>query len=184
MPSPSPNALRALETKKGEAQYPAQARGLSDVAQLIRANVGLEVAWVDAGGWDTHQGQAGRLRRNLDHLGRGLAAFREDIGDRMEHTLVLVMTEFGRTVKENGTAGTDHGHGSVMIAMGGGVNGKKVHGSWPGLAPEQRYQGRDLAVTTDFRDVFTEVLKKQLGLSDVGRAIGDYSAKGDLGLLR
>ncbi len=117
-------------------------------------------------------------------LARGLAAFREDIADRMEHTLVLVMTEFGRTVKENGTGGTDHGHGSVMIALGGNVNGKKVHGKWPGLAPDQRYEGRDLAVTTDYRDVFAEVLQKQLGVKDPASVLTDHTLGAALGLLR
>ncbi|HMR06818.1 MAG TPA: DUF1501 domain-containing protein [Polyangiaceae bacterium] len=165
-------------------KYPSQSKGLSDVAALIRANVGLEVAWVDAGGWDTHQGQAGRLDRNLGLLARGLAAFREDIGDRMEHTLVLVMTEFGRTVKENGTGGTDHGHGSVMFALGGNVHGKKVHGVWPSLSEDKLHEGRDLAVTTDFRDVFAEVLQTQLGVTNPSAVLGGHRATKQFSLLR
>lgn len=175
--------LRAIP-RTSSKKYPNQSKGLADVATLIRANVGLEVAWVDAGGWDTHQGQAGRLDRNLGLLARGLAAFREDIGDRMEHTLVLVMTEFGRTVKENGTGGTDHGHGSVMFALGGNVHGKKVHGVWPSLSEDKLHEGRDLAVTTDFRDVFAEVLQTQLGVTDPSAVLGGHRATKQFSLLR
>lgn len=176
--------LRQLDAKGNDGKYPGPVKGLADIATLIRANVGLEVAWIDTTGWDTHTGQAGRLNRNLELLGKGLAAFREDLGDRLESTLVLVMTEFGRTVKENGTGGTDHGHGSVMLALGGGVNGNKVLGKWPGLAAAQRYEGRDLAVTTDYRDVFAEVLDKQLGVSNPKAVLTDHTPGPGVGLLR
>jgi uncharacterized protein (DUF1501 family) len=175
--------LRAVP-RTGSKKYPNQTKGLADVASLIRADVGLETAWVDISGWDTHQGQAGRLSRNLDLLARGLAAFREDIADRMQRTLVLVMTEFGRTLKENGTGGTDHGHGSVMFALGGQVNGKRVHGPWPGLATDRLYEGRDLAVTTDYRDVFAEVLQSHLGVVDPSAVLDGHRATKQFSLLR
>jgi uncharacterized protein (DUF1501 family) len=136
---------------------------------LSKADVGLEVAFADVGGWDTHvnQGSAqGQLATRLDDFGRGLAALVTDLGDRMEDTVVLTMSEFGRAVSENGNRGTDHGHGNAMIAIGGGIRGGRVYGRWPGLAPGQRYEGRDLAVTTDFRDVFGEIVVRHLGVAD------------------
>jgi uncharacterized protein (DUF1501 family) len=143
------------------ANYEKSATQLRDAAFLIKSDLGVRVAWIDLGGFDTHQGQGnaerGRLAPLLDDLGRGLAAFRQDLGPRFEHVVVLVMSEFGRTVEENGTQGTDHGHGTVMTLLGGAVRGKRVYGQFPGLEPEQRYEGRDLAVTTDFRQVFAEL---------------------------
>src|SRR6478672_10029460 len=153
------------------AQYPRNPFGnsLLQIAQLIKAGVGLEVAFADIGGWDTHvnQGAAqGQLATRLDDFSRGIAALVTDLGDRMADTIVLTMSEFGRAVRENGNRGTDHGHGNAMMIMGGGVRGGKVYGRWPGLAVEQRYDGRDLAVTTDFRDVFGELVVRHLGVSD------------------
>jgi uncharacterized protein (DUF1501 family) len=151
--------------KRSAPNYPAPARGLGEVAALIHADVGLEVAFVDVGGWDTHAGQGGadgQLARKLELLGRGLEAFRKDLGDRFEDVVVLAASEFGRTVAENGSGGTDHGHASMMLLAGGAVRGGKIHGRWPGLAREQLHEGRDLAVTTDFRDVFAEVLVRHL----------------------
>jgi uncharacterized protein (DUF1501 family) len=138
-------------------------QALRQVAQLIKANVGLQVAFVDIrADWDTHQNQPTRLAPLLQNLGRGLAAFHRDLGDRMQDVLVLTMSEFGRTARENGNAGTDHGHANVMFALGGEVAGGKVYGKWPGLEPEQLNEDRDLALTTDFRDVFAEVLVRHL----------------------
>ena len=134
-----------------------------------KADVGLEVAFADVGGWDTHvnQGAAqGQLATRLDDFARGIAALVTDLGDRMADTVVLTMSEFGRAVSENGNRGTDHGHGNAMMVIGGGVRGGRVYGKWPGLAAEQRYEGRDLAVTTDFRDVFGEIVVRHLGVSD------------------
>ncbi|MCU0621416.1 MAG: DUF1501 domain-containing protein, partial [Gemmatimonadales bacterium] len=142
------------------------AGSLRQVAQLIRADVGLEVAFADMGGWDTHvnQGAAdGQLGRRLRELGDAVAAFARDLGERMADVVVLTMSEFGRTVRENGTGGTDHGHATAMLLLGGGVKGGVVHGRWPGLDPAARYEGRDLAVTTDFRDLFGEVATRHLG---------------------
>jgi uncharacterized protein (DUF1501 family) len=153
------------------AEYPRTPFGqaLQQIAQLAKSDVGLEVAFADLGGWDTHvnQGAAqGQLANRLDDLARGIAALVTDLGDRMEDTVVLTMSEFGRAINENGNRGTDHGHGNAMLAVGGGIRGGHVYGKWPGLAPEQRYERRDLAVTTDFRDVFGEIIVRHLGVTD------------------
>jgi uncharacterized protein (DUF1501 family) len=153
------------------AAYPPSPFGqaLRQIAQLTKANVGLEVAFADIGGWDTHvnQGAAqGQLANRLDDFARGIAAFVVDLGDRMQDTVVLTMSEFGRAVNENGNRGTDHGHGNAMMVIGGNVRGGLVHGRWPGLAVERRHEGRDLAVTTDFRDVFGEIVVRHLGVRD------------------
>ena len=138
---------------------------LRQVAQLVKADVGLEVAFVDIVGWDTHAGQGnerGQLAFRLGDLARGLAAFARDLGDRMGDVVVLTMSEFGRTVRENGNRGTDHGHATAMLVLGGPVRGGRVYGRWPGLAPEQLFEERDLDVTTDFRSLFTEVAVRHL----------------------
>jgi uncharacterized protein (DUF1501 family) len=171
------------------ASYPEQGRALGEVAQLIKADVGLELAFIDLGGWDTHAGQgssAGQLGRRLDILGRSLAGFRADLGEHMRDVVVLTMSEFGRTVAQNGSGGTDHGHATAMMVLGGPVQGGKVYGRWPGLEPEQRFEGRDLAVTTDFRDLFGEIVTKHLGVTDLGRVFPDHpnDAARSLGILR
>ena len=154
------------------AEYPRSAFGdaLRQIAQLVKADVGLEVAFAELGGWDTHvnQGNAvGQLAQRLDDFSRGLAALARDLGDRMGDTIILTMSEFGRAVAENGNRGTDHGHGNAMFIIGGqNIKGGRVYGRWPGLAREQRYEGRDLAVTTDFRAVFAEVIRAHLGVTD------------------
>ena len=150
------------------AMYPRGRFGesLRQIAQLIRADVGLEVAFADSNGWDTHAAQGnerGQLALRLEEFGKGLAAFDRDLGDRMRDVVVLTMSEFGRTVRENGNRGTDHGHGTAMFVMGGAARGGKVHGRWPGLSREQLHEGRDLAVTTDFRSLFAEVAVRHLG---------------------
>jgi len=152
-------------------EYPRSPFGqaLRQIAQLTKSDVGLEVAFADIGGWDTHvrQGAAqGQLATRLDDFARAIAALVADLGDRMEDTVVLTMSEFGRAVNENGNGGTDHGHGNAMMVVGGGVRGGRVYGKWPGLAPDRRYEGRDLAVTTDFRDVFSEIVARHLGVAD------------------
>jgi uncharacterized protein (DUF1501 family) len=162
------------------AEYPRGAFGqaLRQIAQLTKANVGLEIAFADVGGWDTHvnQGAAqGQLATRLDDFAHAIAALVTDLGDRMEDTVVLTMSEFGRAVNENGNRGTDHGHGNAMMVIGGGVCGGHVYGKWPGLAVERRYDGRDLAVTTDFRDVFGEIVTRHLGVTDVGSVFPGYT---------
>ena len=153
------------------ADYPRSPFGqaLKQIAQLTKADVGLEVAFADLGGWDTHVNQGssqGQLAQRLDDFSRSLAALVTDLGDRMADIVVLTMSEFGRAVNENGNRGTDHGHGNAMIVIGGGVRGGHVYGKWPGLAADKRYEGRDLAVTTDFRDVFAEIVVKHMGVAD------------------
>ena len=159
-------------TPANNAQYPPQpfGRAMKQVAQLIKADLGMEIAFVDVGGWDTHINQGsseGQLAQRLNELGGALAAFSQDLGDKMADVCVLTMSEFGRTVSENGNGGTDHGHATAMMVMGGGVQGGRVVGRWPGLEREQRYEQRDLAVTTDFRDLFAEVASRHLGITQL-----------------
>ncbi len=155
----------------GGANYPRSAFGqaLKQIAQLAKSNVGLEIAFADVGGWDTHVNQgagAGQLAARLDDFSRAIAALAADLGDRMEDTVILTMSEFGRAVNENGNRGTDHGHGNAMMVIGGSVRGGRVYGRWPGLTADRRYDGRDLAVTTDFRDVFGEVVVRHMGVAN------------------
>jgi uncharacterized protein (DUF1501 family) len=175
--SASSELRQALRTKS-VGRYPGAARELSDLARLIKADVGVETACIDFGGWDTHRGQGssagGELPRQLDLLARALATFRVDLGPHLERVVLVVMTEFGRTVRENGTGGTDHGHGSVMLVLGGKVKGGRVLGDFPGLADDKLHDGRDLAVTTDFRDVLAEVCERHLGSSDAAQIFPGY----------
>ncbi len=164
------------------AQYPRTPFGnsLLQIAQLIKAGVGLEVAFTDLDGWDTHvnQGNArGQLANLLGQFSSAIAALYQDLGQRMDDVVVLTMSEFGRTVRENGNRGTDHGHANAMFVMGNGVRGGKVYGRWPGLKNDQLYEGRDLALTTDFRDVFAEVATRHLGLEKTDRLFPGYSAR-------
>ena len=152
--------------------YPNSAFGqaLQQIAQLIKSDIGLEVAFTDIAGWDTHANQGnsrGQLANRLQDFGDGLAALYHDLGDRMQNVVIVTMTEFGRAMRQNGSGGTDHGHASCSFLLGGRVRGGKVHGRWPGLALEQLYERRDLAVTTDFRNVFAEILVQHMGAKDV-----------------
>ena len=164
------------------ADYPRTPFGqaLKQIAQLTKAGVGLEVAFADIGGWDTHvnQGSAqGQLAARLDDFSRSIAALVADLGDGMADTVVLTMSEFGRAVAENGNRGTDHGHGNAMMVIGGGVRGGHVYGRWPGLTADRRYERRDLAVTTDFRDVFGEVVVRHMGLADPTAIFPGFSVR-------
>jgi uncharacterized protein (DUF1501 family) len=170
------------------ASYPRSQFGqrLREIAQLIKANVGMEIAFADVGGWDTHvnQGAAtGQLANRLGDFAASIAALVTDLGDRMENVVVLTMSEFGRMARENGNGGTDHGHAGAMFAIGGSVKGGKVHGRWPGLAPEQLYEGRDLALTTDFRSVFSEIASKHLGATRLDAVFPGFSSPARVGLL-
>jgi uncharacterized protein (DUF1501 family) len=170
------------------AQYPASQFGqaLLQIAQLVKANVGMQVAFAEVGGWDTHANQGGargQLANRLGEFGQGIAALHRDLGDRMRNIVVLTMTEFGRSVRQNGSGGTDHGHASCLFVSGGPARGGKVYGEWPGLAPEQLYEGRDLALTTDFRDVFIEVLAGHMGARDVNGIFPGYRVSKTLGLI-
>jgi uncharacterized protein (DUF1501 family) len=158
---------------------------MKQIAQLIKADVGVEVAFADIGGWDHHVNEVGPrasvgvLANVLGDFGNSLAAFYQDLGDRMEDVVVVTMSEFGRTAKENGNRGTDHGHANAMFVMGGPVQGGKVYGKWPGLAPEQLNDGRDLALTTDFRDVLGEAVYAHLGNRAIRSVFPNYEASAD-----
>ncbi len=171
-----------------QERYPAGrfGAGLAQIARLIKADVGLEVAFTEIGGWDTHAnegGATGQLANRLRELGEGLAAFYRDLGDHMDDVVLLTLSEFGRTARENGNRGTDHGHANVIFAMGGKVRGGKVHGRWPGLAPEALYEGRDLALTTDFRTVCGEAIGRHLGQKDLTKVFPGFRSPTDLGIL-
>jgi uncharacterized protein (DUF1501 family) len=160
--------LKAARLDEFEADpgvtYPGPLGGaLRQVAQMIKADIGLQVAFVDIGGWDTHAGEGDRLPPLLRGFGQAIADFHRDLGDRMQNIVVLTMSEFGRTARENGNGGTDHGHANVMFVSGGPVKGGQIYGTWPGLAREQLNEDRDLALTTDFRDVLAELLVGHLG---------------------
>ncbi|MGH9558147.1 MAG: DUF1501 domain-containing protein [Bryobacteraceae bacterium] len=160
------------------------ARSMQQIAQIIKANIGLEVAFTDVGGWDTHVNEAPRLTNLLRDFGDTLAAFCQDLGDRMTEVCVVTMSEFGRTAKENGDRGTDHGHANAMFAFGGGIEGGKVYGDWPGLAPEQLYENRDLNLTTDFRDVLGELVVRHLGNRQIASVFPGFTQPKFRGLLR
>lgn len=165
-------------TPAGDAKYPAGRFGQSmmQIARLIKANVGVEVAFADVGGWDTHVNEVGPLTRLLGEFGNGLGAFYADLGDRMQDVVVVTMSEFGRTAKENGNRGTDHGHANCMFVMGGDVNGGKVYGKWPGLEKEQLYEGRDLNITTDFREVLGGLVTRHLGARNLAKVFPNFEA--------
>jgi uncharacterized protein (DUF1501 family) len=139
---------------------------MKQIAQLLKANLGVEAAFSDIGGWDTHQNQGaanGQLANRLKEFSDNIAAFWKDMGADSENITLVTMSEFGRTARQNGTGGTDHGHANVMFVLGGPVKGGKVYGKWPGLSNEQLNEGRDLAITTDFRNVLGEAAYKTLG---------------------
>ena len=143
------------------------------LSQVMRNDPRVQMAFLALGGWDTHSGQGtvkGRLANGLAPLARGLAELAQGLGPVWQDTVVMVMSEFGRTVRQNGTGGTDHGHGNVMMLAGGRVHGGKVHGEWPGLESRALYEGRDLAITTDFRDVIANVMVRHLRLPDSAMA--------------
>jgi len=170
------------------ADFPRSQFGqrLKEIAQLIKANVGLEIAFADVGGWDTHVNQGGangQLANRLGDFAQSVAALTTDLGDRMENVVILTMSEFGRMARENGTGGTDHGHAGAMFVIGGSVKGGKVHGTWPGLEREQLYEGRDLDLTTDFRAVFAEVAATHLGAAKLDAIFPGYAENKPVGVL-
>jgi uncharacterized protein (DUF1501 family) len=180
-------ALRTLEISKVEelppehgAEYPSSPLGkrLADIARIIRADLGLEIAATDCGGWDTHVGQGnaeGQLANRLKDLSQSIAAFATDLGDRMADICLVTMTEFGRTVRENGNRGTDHGTGSVMMVLGGAVRGRRTLGHWRELKDANLFEGRDVPATTDFRTVLAEVLASHLGISRLEAVFPGFS---------
>src|SRR5437764_8032069 len=152
---------------------------LRQVGQLMKANLGVEVAFTDIGGWDHHVNEGstqGQLAKLLREFSQSLSAFWTDLGDLAEETVVVTMSEFGRTARENGNRGTDHGHANVMFVMGGPVRGGRVYGRWPGLNDGQLYEARDLAVTTDFRQVLSEALYKHNGVKDLAAVFPNFEA--------
>lgn len=170
------------------ADYPSSPLGkaLQQIAFLVKSDVGLEVAFAESGGWDTHvqQGAAnGSFARRARDLSRAIAAFWTDLGQRRDDVTLMTMTEFGRTAAENGTGGTDHGHGSCLFVLGNGIEGGKVHGHFPGLDRDQLYEGRDLPVTTDFRAVFSGVARQTFDLPKDASLFPGWSGRPlDLGL--
>jgi uncharacterized protein (DUF1501 family) len=176
-------AMRTLSSATAERQYrPANGasyprtpfgQALQEIARLAKADVGLEIAFAESGQWDHHVnegGATGQIANRLADFAGGLAALAQDLGDRMADTIILTMSEFGRAVAENGNRGTDHGHGNAMLVIGGGVKGGEIYGDWPGLKADDRFEGRDLKITTDFRDVFGEILIRHLGAAETTAA--------------
>jgi len=166
-------------------QYPNSPFGqtLMQIAPLVKSNIGLQVAFADISGWDTHANQGsgrGQLANRLKDFGDGIAALYKDLGDRMRNVVILTMTEFGRAVRQNGSGGTDHGHASCLFIAGGSVKGGKVYGQWPGLAAEQLHEGRDLALTTDFRNVFSEILVSHMQARDVSKVFPGFKQSAPL----
>jgi uncharacterized protein (DUF1501 family) len=193
------DALQAMETLRSTGRYQPAAgveyprspfgQALQEIARIAKSDVGLEVAFAESGNWDHHVNEGGAqgvIAGRLDDLSKGIAALAADLGDRMADTVILTMSEFGRAAAENGNRGTDHGHGNAMMLMGGPVKGRKVYGRWPGLTRDQRFDGRDLAVTTDFRDVFSEVVTAHLGLTKdaLTRVFPGHTANAALGIVR
>jgi uncharacterized protein (DUF1501 family) len=162
----------AKYTPTAGVNYPNTPFGnsLKQIAQLMKANLGVEAAFSDIGGWDTHQNQGaanGQLANRLTEFSNSISAFWMDLGADAENVTLVTMSEFGRTARQNGTGGTDHGHANVMFVLGGTVRGGKVYGNWPGVENEQLNEGRDLSVTTDFRNVLGEAAYKTLGAKNL-----------------
>ena len=174
-------AVRAIDSLRHRPYTPANGaqyigafgRRLQQIAQLIKADVGVEVASADIGGWDHHNEETRQLTPLLREFGGSLLAFARDLGDRLADVVVVTMSEFGRTTAENGNGGTDHGRANVMMVLGGSVRGGAVYTRWPGLEPEQLFERRDLAVTTDFRDVLGDLVKFHRR-QDVARVFPNY----------
>lgn len=175
-------------TPANGAVYPNSSLGnaLKQIAQLIKMDVGLEVAFAESGGWDTHFNQGtvnGVFARNVEDLSKSMAAFWSDMGSMQDDVTVMTATEFGRTVKQNGSGGTDHGRGSCCFILGNDVNGGKVHGTVKPLVIENLADGRDLAVTTDFRSIFSEVADKHLLINNDGALFPDWKGE-KIGVMR
>ncbi|MEW6322632.1 MAG: DUF1501 domain-containing protein [Acidobacteriota bacterium] len=185
------DAVRTVERVRAAGARPANGavyprspfgQALAEIAALAKADVGLEVAFAESGNWDHHAnegGATGQIANRLGDLADGIAALARDLGERMADTVILTMSEFGRAVQENGSRGTDHGHGNAMLLVGGPVKGGRVAGDWPGLAARDRFEGRDLAITTDFRDVFGEVVVRHLGatVADAARVFPGHQIR-------
>ncbi len=177
-------AEKSREVSINDGAYPPYplASKLREVAKLIKMNIGLKIAFLDVTGWDTHVNEGGIEKGVLPNLlkqfDESIKAFRDDLGDKFGDVVVVTLSEFGRTVHENGNGGTDHGHANVMMVFGGNIKGGRVAGRWPGLANNELYQDRDLAVTTDFRTVLSEVITKHLGVKDIQPVFPDFAYRG------
>ena len=178
-------------TPSAGVEYPRSPFGqaMQEIARLAKADVGLEIAFAESTNWDHHVNEGatdGQIAGRLEDLSNGLAALARDLGDRLEHTVILTMSEFGRSAAENGNRGTDHGHGNAMMLIGGPVKGGRAYGRWPGLKREQRFEDRDLAVTTDFRDVFSEIVTRHLGAGTaaIDRIFPGHKPGAPLGIIR
>ncbi len=180
-------ALQLLERNlvPPSAGYPRGplAQPLRQLARIIRSDLGLRVGCLDAGGWDTHVAQPARLASNLRHLAESLSAFQRDLGPKARDVVLVAATEFGRAARQNGANGTDHGHGSVAFVLGPAVRGGAILGRWPGLADDQLYEGRDLAVTTDLRSVLAAVARAQLGVRAIERIFPGFGGPELAGLV-
>jgi uncharacterized protein (DUF1501 family) len=172
-------------TPASGATYPQGPFGqsLKQIAQLIKADIGLEIAFAEMGGWDTHTAEKGRLNILCTQFSGAIAALTQDLGDRIEDVVIVTLSEFGRTVNENGNLGTDHGHATCMFVVGGSVRGGKVYGRWPGLEREQLFEGRDLALTSDYRTVCAEILTKHCGAKDIKKIFPGYVVKEHLSII-
>jgi uncharacterized protein (DUF1501 family) len=182
-------------TPENGAVYPSGGFGssLQTVAQMIKMQLGMRIATIDLGGWDTHEyqgdGGTGYFAGRLAELSSGIHALMSDLSnsggtDHSKRLTLVVMSEFGRSFRENASHGTDHGHGNVMFVAGGSVNGGKVYGQWPGLATEQLYDRRDLAITTDYRQVLSEILIRRLGNPNLGTIFPGYTGYKPIGILQ
>ncbi len=191
-------AVKMVETIQKQPYAPANganypggrfSQSLQQIARLIKADLGMEVAFTDVGGWDTHVNEVaatptqGQLANLLTNFGQSLAAFYQDMGDRMADVTLVTMSEFGRTARENGNRGTDHGHANYMMVLGGNIKGGKVYGDWPGLDQEQLYEQRDLNLTTDFREVLSELVVRHLGNTQIANVFPGYTGSRYPGLL-
>jgi uncharacterized protein (DUF1501 family) len=164
-------------------EYDELSDGLKTVAQLIKMELGLQIATVDYGGWDTHENQSNRFPTLVENLSKSLHAFYNDVSAYHNRLTVVVMSEFGRRLKANESHGTDHGYGNVMMVLGGQVDGGKMYGQWPGLANEALDQGADLAITTDYRSVLGEILTKRLGSTNLETVFPNFSQNSSLNIL-
>jgi uncharacterized protein (DUF1501 family) len=181
-------ALKSVDSSKYQpapgADYPKGRLGesLRQLAQLMKANLGVQVAFADIGGWDHHVNEGateGQLANVLHDFSQSIAAFWTDLGDLAGETVIVTMSEFGRTARENGDRGTDHGHANVMFVLGGPVKGGKVYGRWPGLEQSQLYESRDLALTTDFRQVLGEAVTRHMGNKDLATVFPGFDNRPD-----
>ncbi|MGD1896494.1 MAG: DUF1501 domain-containing protein [Phormidesmis sp.] len=159
-------AEEGMEASRGAPTPERFANTARSLARLMKGDAGTQLAFMELGGWDTHVNERATLKRQLTPLCYGLAALAEELGPIYQDTTIVVMSEFGRTIAENGNGGTDHGHGNTMWVLGGGVRGGKIYGDWPGLSEANQHESRDLAITTDFRDVLMSLLAQQFGLND------------------